>query len=155
MFSSGSKKHTDLSLFFYILDKYMILLSKKSTKLFPCVTVGLRTASCIVRRQQGWWPPWPRPSRRLRSPPRPGRSPPCRANWRWKCTFTAKTRPHRGWNHAGEDGHLNWGPLRSTLRPSTCFPVDFTISVSTAIFSSSRPRPSRADTSSALGSVNW
>lgn len=50
--------------------------------------------------------------------------------------------------------HLNCGVLRSTSRSKMCFPVEFTICSSTAFFSSSRPRSSRADMGSTWGSVN-
>ncbi len=62
---------------------------------------------------------------------------------------------HKNTERKKNSSHLNWGLLRSTLRSKICFPVEFTISSSTAFISSSRPRSSKADMGSTLGSVNW
>lgn len=123
----------------------------------PYFAISLRTVSCSVHKQRCWWWPWRQPSLHLHSPARPGRWLPCTANCRWRCTFAVNAPPHSKRNNTVREtsSHLNWGVLRSTLRSKMCFPVEFTISPSTAFFSSSRPRPSEADMGSAWGSVNW
>lgn len=120
----------------------------------PCISISRGTVSCSVRRRPCWWWRWPRPSCRLRSPARPARWLPCTASCRPRHAFTLLVVNRTGQSKRN-GSHLNWGELRSTLRSRICFPVELTISSSTAFFSSSSPRPSRADVGSARGSASW
>lgn len=135
------------------LNNSILTNAMQKKEVASSLSVTLGRASCSVRRRRCWWWHWQQLSCRHRSPAHPGPWLACTAN----CIYRKTTSEHESkvGRKRKTSTHLNWGVLRSTLRFRMCFPVQFTISSSTAFFSSSSPRPCRADMDSAPGSESW